>query len=65
MASNWCKPVWISVESSVYQIQAVIQIVGKTWEYSVSIFHLFIYYVVAYDIVNRAKNNICHCKSEN
>jgi len=62
---NWYKPVWISVESSVYQIQAVIQIAGKTWEYSVSIFHLFIYNAVACDIINREKNNICQCKSEN
>jgi len=55
--NNWYKPVWISVESSMYQIQAAIQIVEKIWEYSVSIFHLFIYYAVAYDI-NREKNNI-------
>jgi hypothetical protein len=62
---NWYEPVWISVESSVYQIQAVIQIAGKAWEYSVSIFHLFIYYAVACDIMNREKNNVWHCKSGN
>jgi hypothetical protein len=32
--------VWISGESVTYQIQGVAQVIGKTWEYSVSIFHL-------------------------
>ena len=65
MENNWYKPVWISVESSMYQMQAVIQIAVKMWEYSVSIFHLFIYQTVASDIINREKNNIWQRKSGN
>lgn len=58
MENNWYKPVWISVESSMHQIQAVILIAGKTWEYSDSIFHLFMYYAVSCDIINREKETV-------
>jgi hypothetical protein len=40
--NNWDKPVWISGKSIMDQIQALIQIIGKTCEYSVSVFHLFL-----------------------